>query len=93
MIFFHSCNSKNIFIRWKLEFSIPLDCHLVEGKFHLSPHQNIFSIALINIHYLCTIYLAGFVAVFEILESLELNKFEFRSLKSLWIVWKSEESL
>ena len=25
------------------------------GKFHLSPHENIFTIALINIHYLYTI--------------------------------------
>ncbi len=29
---FHSCNGKNIFIRWKMKFSIPLGCRLVEWK-------------------------------------------------------------
>ena len=28
---------------------------LYNGKFHLSPHENIFTIALINIHYLYNI--------------------------------------
>jgi hypothetical protein len=46
---FYSCNGKNIFIR------------LVEYRtFHLSPHENILTIALINIHYLhvyCNIWI------------------------------------
>ena len=43
--FLHSCNGKNIFIRsakWN-------------GKFYLSPHENFFPIALINIHYSYTV--------------------------------------
>ena len=28
----------------------------LNGMFHLSPHENIYTIALMNIHYLCTIY-------------------------------------
>jgi hypothetical protein len=48
----YSCNGKNIFIRWKMECSIQLGCRLVEWNIHLSPHQNILTIALINIHYL-----------------------------------------
>jgi hypothetical protein len=36
-----------------MECSIQLGCRLVEWTtFHLSPHENILTIALINIHYL-----------------------------------------
>ena len=36
-----------IFIWWKMKCNVPLN-----GTFHLSPHENICSIALMNIHYL-----------------------------------------
>ena len=48
---FHSCNDKNIFIRWKMECSNRL------GTFHFSPHENVLTITLIELHYLCTIAL------------------------------------
>ena len=41
------------FIRWKMKFA------LLIGTFHLSPHENICSIALINIHYLYNIALTS----------------------------------
>jgi hypothetical protein len=51
-----SCNGKNIFIRWKMECSIQRG----DSRVHLSPHENILTIALINIHYLYTVgYLHG----------------------------------
>ena len=36
--------------RWNFHFTPR--CRLVNGEFHLSPHENIFTITLINIHYL-----------------------------------------
>ena len=42
-------------IRWKMKCSIQLGYALLNGTFHLSPHENICTIALINIHYLYTI--------------------------------------
>ena len=51
-MFFHSCNGTNIFIWWKMKCSIQLGFALLNGTFHLSPHENICTIALINIHYL-----------------------------------------
>ena len=54
---FISCNGKNIFIRWKMECSIQLGFASLNRTFHLSPYENILTIALINIHYLYTITL------------------------------------
>ena len=48
----HSCNGTNIFIRWKMKCTIQLGFASLNGTFHLSPHENICTIALINIHYL-----------------------------------------
>ncbi len=52
---FHSCNNENIFIRWKMECYIQLGSASLKSTFHLSTHQNIRTIALINIHYLYSI--------------------------------------
>ena len=54
-MFSHSCNGTNIFIRWKMKCTIQLGFASLNGTFHLSPHENICTIALINIHYLYTI--------------------------------------
>ena len=54
-MFFHSCNGTNIFMRWKMKCSIQLGFILLNGTLHLSPHENICTIALINFHYLYTI--------------------------------------
>ena len=50
----HSCNGTNIFIRWKMKCTIQLCFASLNGTFHLSPQENISTIALINIHYLYT---------------------------------------
>ena len=52
---FHSCNGTNIFIRRKMKCSIQLGFASLNGTFHLSPHKNICTTALINIHYLYNI--------------------------------------
>ena len=57
-MFSHSCNGTNIFIRWKLKCTIQLGLASLNGTFHLSPYENICTIALINIHYLYIISLA-----------------------------------
>jgi hypothetical protein len=51
----------NVFIRamafgerWNVPFNSAVA--LLNGTFHLSPHENILTIALINIHYLYTSY-------------------------------------
>ena len=51
-MFSHSCNRTNIFIRRKMKCTIQLG---FASFFHLSPHENICTIALINIHYLYTV--------------------------------------
>ena len=52
---FHSCNGANMFIRWKLECSIQLGSASLNRTFHLSTHEHIRTIALINIHYVYNI--------------------------------------
>ena len=42
----------NVFIRAMVKIFSFGDVAEWNGKFHLSPHENIFTIALINIHYL-----------------------------------------
>ena len=54
-MFSHSYNGTNIFIRWKMKCTIQLGFASLNGTFHLSPHENICTIALINIHYLYTV--------------------------------------
>ena len=49
---FHSCDGTYIFIRLKMKFSIQLGFASLNRMFHLSPHENICTIALITIHYL-----------------------------------------
>jgi hypothetical protein len=58
-----SCNGKNIFIRWR--WNVPFNSAVasLNGTFHLSPHENILTIALINIHYLYTIIQSYFMHV------------------------------
>ena len=48
---FYSCSSKNILFCERCNF---LFHSAPNGEFHLSPHENIFTIALINIHHLYT---------------------------------------
>ena len=54
-MFSHSCNGTNIFIWWKMKCTIQLGFASLNGTLHLPPHENICTIALINIHYLYTI--------------------------------------
>ena len=49
---FNSCDGTYIFIRLKMKFSIQLGFASLNRMFHLSPHENICTIALITIHYL-----------------------------------------
>ena len=53
---FYSCNGKNISFgeRWNVPFNSAVAS--LNRTFHLSPHENILTIALINIHYLYTDY-------------------------------------
>ena len=51
-MFSHSCNGTNIFMRWKMKCTIQLGFASLNGTFHLSPHENICTIALTNIYYL-----------------------------------------
>ena len=51
---FNSCDGTAIFIRLKMKCSIQLGFASLNRTFHLSPHENICTIALITIHYLYT---------------------------------------
>jgi hypothetical protein len=44
--------------RWNVPFNSAVAS--LNGTFHLSPHENILTIALINIHYLYTVDCHGF---------------------------------
>ena len=46
------------FLQWKEYFHSVKD-----GMFHLSPHENILTIALINIHYLYIVLYLAFVPI------------------------------
>ena len=49
----YECNGMNIFMRWKMKCSIQRGEAELNGTFHLSPNENICSIARMrNIHYL-----------------------------------------
>ena len=59
------------FVQWnkyfhsvKMKCSIQLGFASLNGTFHLSPHENICTIALINIHYLYTNQFLSFYIVF-----------------------------
>ena len=49
---FNSCDGTSIFIRCEMKCSIQLGFASLNRTFHLSPHENICTIALITIHYL-----------------------------------------
>ena len=53
-MFSHSCNGTKYFHSVKNEMYLQLGFASLNGTFHLSPHENICTIALINIHYLYT---------------------------------------
>ena len=74
---FYECNGSNIFMRWKIKCSIQWGKAKLNGTFHLSPKENICSIAWMeNIHYLkCNLYKDSYII---------LNKF---TRKKYWI-WK-----
>jgi hypothetical protein len=61
--------------RWNVPFNSAVAS--LNGTFHLSPHENILTIALINIHYLYTIYLceSGFHFCYGYLESRDKESF------------------
>ena len=48
--------------RWNVPFNSAVAS--LNGTFHLSPHENILTIALINIHYLYTIHCGSVVLVY-----------------------------
>ena len=49
----YECNGTNIFMRWKMKFSIQQGEAELNGTFHLSPNENIFPLhEWENIHYL-----------------------------------------
>ena len=52
---FHSYDGTDIFILWKMKWSIQLGFASLNRTFNLSPHENICTIALITIHYLYNI--------------------------------------
>ena len=52
---FNSCDGTPIFIRGEMKCSIQLGFASLNRTFHLSPHENICTIALITIHYLYNI--------------------------------------
>jgi hypothetical protein len=61
----------NVFIRamafgerWNVPFNSAVA--LLNGTFHLSPHENILTIALINIHYLYNIQLERMSWIYSI---------------------------
>ncbi len=55
----HLCNRENIFICWKMKYSVQLDFTMLNGTFHLSTIEKMFTTTFIHIHYLLTIpYLA-----------------------------------
>ena len=51
-VVFHSSNGTNILIRWKMKCTIQIGFASLNGTLHHSPHENICTITLINIHYL-----------------------------------------
>ena len=78
------------FVQWnkyfhsvKDEFSIQLGSASLNGTFHLSPHENICTIALINIHYL---YNANWqlYAHFVIAGHIYVKRFCFMTLLESW---------
>ena len=47
----YECNGTDIFMRWKIECSIQRDEAKLNRTFHLSPNENIYTIARMkNIH-------------------------------------------
>ena len=48
----YECNGTHIFMRWKMKCSIQRGEAELNGTFHLSPHENICSIARMKKHYL-----------------------------------------
>ena len=52
---FNSCDGTAIFIRCEMKCSIQLGFASLNRTIHLSPHENICTIALITIHYLYNI--------------------------------------
>ena len=76
IMFSHSCNGTNIFIRWKMKCTIQLSFAMLNGTFSLSRCEKTCSIALTNIQYLYTIvtpWLAG-----------QCNSQNFGCLCELW---------
>ena len=68
---FNSCDGTSNFIRCEMKCSIQLGFASLNRTFHLSPHENICTIALITIHYLYNIH---FVNNFVSLQNIDLDK-------------------
>ena len=74
--FLISHNGTNIFIQWKVKCIIQLGFALLNGTFYLSPHENICTIALINIHYvICILFNEHFAYRCIVVESLSMKGF------------------
>ena len=52
----YECNVANIFMRWKMKCSIQRGEAELNGTFHLSPNENICSIAQMRKHSLFVLY-------------------------------------
>ena len=72
-MFSHSCNGTSIFIRWKMKCTIHLGFASLNGRFHPSPHENICTIAHINIHYLYIIWMIQYKLYLQAMQ-VTLNK-------------------
>jgi hypothetical protein len=62
--------------RWNVPFNSAIAS--LNRTFHLSPHENILTIALINIHYLYTIHLVEIQQI-SLLKFYELFQFHYIS--------------
>jgi hypothetical protein len=63
----YECDGTNIFMRWKMECSIQRGDSRVEWTFHLSPNENILTIARIKTFIICfiSIYQNRLILLFQ----------------------------
>ena len=83
----YECNGTNIFMRWKMKCSIQRGEAEMNGTFHLSPNESIFSISQMRKHsLLCFIKL---VQRFKFLNKFKRKVFE----KPLWLKQNSLQAV
>ena len=78
----YECNGTNIFMRWKMKCSIQRGEAELNGIFHLSPNENIYSVARMRkIHYL--FYITWFTDWDSLITKFNFeDKFKRKVLKS-----------